>query len=586
MARRVASAVVVLLFLVASAATSAAQPERANRQAQASGGPEAFDFQGEQGGRHDIDNREGTVAPSAARQRAAAAPGETVRFNRFGTAEMVTASSTGGVLAEGLSADPVEAARQWVALRPDLYGLSADYVAGMQVVRNAPLGAGRAILLRQTFGGLPAGIDGQVGVGVMNGKIVQAWSSLTRDTQLTGELQLTAEEAVRQAVGGNPTVRVVGQQDRWTLVEVVGVFNQPVRARPVAVPTPTQGVRPAWELLLIESGATAGVSQLIDAENGDLLVQTDLVDHAEDPADPASAAAATSASATTAADPGNPEWTLFPVSPRLDHSSKDTREDWCWRQARGCDEVVANPASPQPWDVDVATGASTNTTRGNNARSTEKWNANGDISQGTVFATPQSDRTYDYAWTNQWFEQSCDPAVFTSPQRNDIDAATANLFAAHNRMHDWQYHLGFTEVNFNAQVSNFSRGGLGNDPEHGNAQAGGIVGGPPTYASRDNANQFWTPDGVPATTNMFLWQVVPSSFYSPCVDGDYDMTVIGHEYTHLTSNRMTGGPDDRLRDHQANAMGESWSDLSAMEHLHEFGLVPVAARTTGRSVRT
>jgi len=570
MGRRIASAVVVLVLVVAVASVGVAEAggARAGQRQQAPGDPEGFDFQGEEGGRNDIDNRDGTVAPPAARQRSAAPTNEVVRWNRFGTAEMVTTSATGGVLAEGLSADAVEAARQWVAMRPDLYGLTAEDAAALDVVRNAPLGFGRAVLLRQRFGDLPAGIDGQIGVGVVNGKVVQAWSSSTRDTQLTGALTLTAEQAVRQAVGPGPAITVVGQQDRWTLVQVEG-FNQPVRARPVAVPTPLNGVRPTWELLLIQTGVAEGVSQMIDAETGDLLVQTDLVDFAEDPADPAQAAHAPSA------DPDNPRWTLFPVSPRLDYATKDTREDWCLRQARHCEETVANPASPFPWDADAATGTSTNTSRGNNARSTEKWSSNGDISQGTNFATPRPNRDYDYPWTNQWLEEACNPAVFTSPQRNDIDAAIANLFAAHNQMHDWQYHLGFTEVNFNAQVSNFGRGGLGNDPEHGNAQAGGIVGGPPNYASRDNANQFWTPDGVPATTNMFLWQPIPGSFYSRCVDGDYDMSVIGHEYTHLTSNRMTGGPDDRLRDHQAGAMGESWSDLASVEYLHERDLVPV-----------
>jgi extracellular elastinolytic metalloproteinase len=559
MARRVVSAVVALVLVVASAVAAEAAgagQERSTARQQASGDPQGLDFQGENGGRADIDNREGEVAPPAARQRGAApATAEVVRWNRFGTAEMVTTSATGGVLATGLSTDAVEAARQWVALRPDLYGLTAEDAAGLELLRSSPLGFGRSVLLRQKWGDLPAGVDGLVGVGVVNGSVVQAWGSSTRDTQLTGTLQLTAVEAVRQAVGGNPTVTVVGTENRWTLVRVEGI-NQPVRARPVAVPTPTQGVRPAWELLLIQSALSEGVSQLIDAESGDLLVQTDLVDHAE--------------------DPDNPKWEHFPANPTLDHRSRDTRETWCWERERGCDETVANPASPLPWDVDPATGESTETSRGNNARTTDKWNANGDISQGTVFATAAPDRDYDYAWTNQWFEAACNPAVFTSPQRNDIDAAIANLFVAHNRMHDWQYHLGFTERNFTAQTSNFGRGGLEGDPEHGNAQAGGIVGGPPTYASRDNANQFWTPDGVPATTNMFLWQPVPSTFYSPCVDGDYDMSVIGHEYTHLTSNRMTGGPDDRLRDHQAGAMGESWSDLAATEHLHELDLVPTA----------
>ena len=92
--------------------------------------------------------------------------------------------------------------------------------------------------------------------------------------------------------------------------------------------------------------------------------------------------------------------------------------------------------------------------------------------------------------------------------------------------------------------------------------------------SRDNANQVTLNDGVPGITNMYLWQPIAGAFYPPCVDGDYDMAVIGHEYTHAISNRMAGGPDASLTGTQARAMGESWSDLAAMEFLNEFNLVP------------
>ncbi|HSK95154.1 MAG TPA: M36 family metallopeptidase, partial [Euzebyales bacterium] len=376
-------------------------------------------------------------------------------------------------------------------------------------------------------------------------------------------------------------ISAVRDEDGWTLLEVAG-FDAPVRARLVAVPTPADGVRPAWETLLMRADVAEGFSSFVDAESGDVLVRTDLVDHF------------VLSLRSTSNSPGNPEWAAFPVSPPVDYTTKDTRARWCWEPAPECDVVVRNPASPAPWDVEAVTGTPWNTTRGNNARGTEKWLLPGNDSQGTVYATPSPDREYTYEWTNQWFEERCNPdTTFTSPQRNDIDAAITNMFVGHNRMHDWSYHLGFTETTWNMQEHNFAsretragasaeprpadagRGGLENDPEHGNAQAGGIVGGPPTYAARDNANQFSTPDGVAPTTNMFLWQPIPASFYSPCVDGDYDMTVIGHEYTHAISNRMVAGPNERLLDLQANAMGESWSDLAAMEHLHEYDLVPV-----------
>jgi hypothetical protein len=483
----------------------------------------------------------------------------TVRWNAFGTPQMVTDSDE--FLAQGLSADPVAAAREWIAANNDLFGLSAQEVADLEVVRVSPLGDGHAVLLRQNFGELSAGIDGQVSVGVVDGKIAHAWSSLTRDTRVTGEVELSAEEAILAAadeVGrdlGAADVSLVGDEAEWTVMEAEG-FDEPARARLVAVPTPSDGVRPSWEVLLLQPSDSEGFRQFIDAETGDLLVRTDVVDHA--------------------ADPDNPEWDVFPVSPPLDYSSKDTRERWCWEATAGCDRVVGNAASPAPWDVDAITGVPFNTTRGNNARSTEKWFQPGNFSQGTNFATPSPTREYTYDWTNQWFEQACNPnTTFASPQANDIDAALANLNAGHNRMHDWSYHLGFTEVNGNLQEHNFGRGGREFDPEHGNAQAGGIIGGPPTYSARDNANQFWAPDGIALTTNMFLWQVVPGAFYASCVDGDYDQTVIGHEFTHAISNRMVAGPDDRLRGAQANAMGEAWSDFIAMERLHQEGLVPI-----------
>jgi extracellular elastinolytic metalloproteinase len=75
---------------------------------------------------------------------------------------------------------------------------------------------------------------------------------------------------------------------------------------------------------------------------------------------------------------------------------------------------------------------------------------------------------------------------------------------------------------------------------------------------------------------MYLWQPIAGAFYAPCVDGDYDMTVIGHEYTHAISNRMVAGPEGDLDGPQAGAMGESWSDLTAMEYLNEYRFVPLA----------
>ena len=72
---------------------------------------------------------------------------------------------------------------------------------------------------------------------------------------------------------------------------------------------------------------------------------------------------------------------------------------------------------------------------------------------------------------------------------------------------------------------------------------------------------------------MYLWQPVAGAFYPPCVDGDYDAGVIGHEYGHMIENRMIGKGASRSG-HHAGAMGESVGDLMAIEQLNEHGNIP------------
>ena len=295
--------------------------------------------------------------------------------------------------------------------------------------------------------------------------------------------------------------------------------------------------------------------------------------------------------------PYPPEWDQFfanpPIGPTVaSYPSTDTREVICWNTLiygdaapAGCAVDIANQASRSPWDVNTRAGnAPTFTTIGNNARSAESWY--GPLSPGpTGFRPTSATREYNYPWTNAWYEstnpadegQGCSPTELTTPGvGNDISAATSALFATHNRIHDWSYNLGFTEQAYNLQDNNF---GLTppdreNDPEIGDVQAGAVNGGAPSYVGRDNANQITLNDGIAPITNMYLWQPISAAFYAPCVDGDYDVSVIGHEYGHAIQNRMVAGPDAGLSGLQARSMGESWSDLTAVEYLYEYGYEP------------
>ena len=282
------------------------------------------------------------------------------------------------------------------------------------------------------------------------------------------------------------------------------------------------------------------------------------------------------------ANPANPPLNPLPADP-WNNPSTDTRANMCWKQSTtpsDCDTVVGNLASRSPWDFSPHANASTNTTAGNNARSAESWQDGGQPGPNQ-FHPVSTTRDYTFPWTNEWFTKDCDPgtpygANFQVGKSFDVSAAAVNLFTVHNRMHDFAYLLGFTEDNFNSQESNF---GLTepfreNDPVVGDVQAGAATAPPGVYASsRNNANMSTLPDGSSSITNMYLWQPVAGAFYPPCVDGDFDAGVIGHEYTHMIENRTIGKGDGRTG-FQAGAMGEASGDLFSIEELNEFGLVP------------
>jgi hypothetical protein len=272
-------------------------------------------------------------------------------------------------------------------------------------------------------------------------------------------------------------------------------------------------------------------------------------------------------------------WKVFPNLPQLYTLNQDpwnipdvdTRETWCWIDAPGCDRLAGGALTSRgSWDHDHKLNAPTFTTRGNNAKSATSWTH--DLLPSPPQHMPTStDRDYSFPWTNDWETGDCEPTPSAPGAGWDDSAATVNLFMAHNRMHDWSYHLGFTERNWNGQDYNFglTERRQENDPILGDVQAGALIPG-----VRDNANMITFPDGTASVTNMYFWQPLAGAFYAPCVDGDYDMGVIGHEYGHMIENRMIGKGNVRSG-HHAGAMGESHADLMGMEVVNEYGFTPV-----------
>jgi extracellular elastinolytic metalloproteinase len=286
--------------------------------------------------------------------------------------------------------------------------------------------------------------------------------------------------------------------------------------------------------------------------------------------------------------PYPPSWKYFLANPPLNFDplvTSDNRKVGCWvnqvggTPVPGCDDPpspLINLAARGPWDYNFRTNTPTFTTEGNAASTAEAWSS--PLTPGALGQRPlETDRAYIAPFQDRWNNSRCSPAELV-PGGNDILASVTSLFSSHNRLHDWSYFLGFTELNYNLQDNNFGNRADGmlptageGDPEVGNVQAGALTGGAPSYLGRDNANQITLQDGVPGITNQYLFQPIAGAFYAPCTDGDYDMSVIGHEYNHAISNRMVGGPDAGLTSYQGGSMGESWGDQVALEYMFEHG---------------
>jgi hypothetical protein len=58
--------------------------------------------------------------------------------------------------------------------------------------------------------------------------------------------------------------------------------------------------------------------------------------------------------------------------------------------------------------------------------------------------------------------------------------------------------------------------------------------------------------------------------FAPYIDGDLDNGVIGHEYTHGISNRLTGGPSNVTCLFNAEEMGEGWSDYISLMTITDW----------------
>ena len=566
-----------------------------------------------------LDARVGMLRPTSAQQAHAKRLGADAFWNQFGTPR--TLSNVHGYLSPAKQGDPVAIARQWLRDNAALFRLSPERTEAehLELVANNALHdstdnrrmlAGlkplakdhtlpHVVLFRQVFeGGLEAGQGGMVTLGLdTENRVTHVSSSITGNPRITNKRKLDLISAWRVAAADAGLAAPAADKLRlvtkgvkpagFTGVAVPGLEAAQV-GRLVAMPTPRDGVRVAWEVNVVDTARVndghepLAYNTFVDAQTGRVLYRKNAVDHL--------------AHGMPRQVP-DPRWKVFPNTPQLAQlgvPAPDDRETWCWSVTDpACTRVIGGSTGirviPQlkfAYDeVPVAAdqpGVPSDTSKGNYADTRGSYVSHLTPDLPRYARAPESPRHYIYPFEDQWHESNCDfsgnQANATNP--NDLDAAIINLFVNYGRMHNWSYYLGFKETTWNMQQVNFGEDNPDDaraqdgDPEMGQAQAGAAAGSL-LFTGRDNANQITLQDGTPGVTNQYLWHPLQGAFYSPCVDGAFDMTVVGHEYTHAISNRMIGGPNNGISGDEGGSMGEGWSDLAAMEYVNGYGFAPV-----------
>jgi predicted small secreted protein len=196
------------------------------------------------------------------------------------------------------------------------------------------------------------------------------------------------------------------------------------------------------------------------------------------------------------------------------------------------------PGATNGWHNDGTTDY--NYTRGNNVWAKDDIANDNETTIGSYPSSATLDFNHPYT-------------LGTATAAGNLNACITNLFYWNNVIHDVLWRYGFDEPSGNFQANNLSKGGLGNDFVQADAQDG---------SGTNNAN-FSTPaDGGNGRMQMFIWSNVGSPLYQP--DSDFDNGVIGHEYGHGWSIRLTGGPANSGCLGNAEQGGEGWGDYNAL----------------------
>jgi uncharacterized repeat protein (TIGR01451 family) len=435
--------------------------------------------------------------------------------------------------------DPHRVTKAFLREHPGLFGHGPEVIAGSEVKRNYTTAHNglKTMVWQQQLDGIPVYDAKLISHVTRNDELVSVCSQCLPNLDRAAALGVGNRQAVEaappvsaaeaivkaaQAIGDELTLAQVGLRD----AQPAGPSKrQRFTGRPVLngdvtlwltwLPLSRDMMRLCWEVHLVSRARGEGFQVLVDAQSGEVLLRQCLTRYISN----ASYAVFYEVESPSPFMPGHP-------TPQTGQPPLTNRY-----QVTGA--ALDTNASPNGWIDDGV-----NETMGNNVDGHTDWDAD-DLPD---LPRPQGNPNRVFGF----------PLDLTRNPTNSAAAAVVQLFFWNNWMHDRLYQLGFTEAAGNYQNTNFGRGGVEGDAVLADAQDGGGF---------NNANFYPPPDGQPGRMQMYLFDGP-----TPYRDGDFDATVVFHEFVHGLSTRLVGG-GNALNALQSGGLGEGWSDFYSLALL-------------------
>jgi hypothetical protein len=436
-----------------------------------------------------------------------------------------------GFLTAASARDGRDIALDYVRERPDVFGIDAADLAGLQLVRRYAAGGIEHLRWAQVYKGIQASDTSLTANLTSDGRLLNVLGSPRHQLSVPSVTPTVSAETAYAVAAGALGGRRAAVSDRKGGPSRVTEFADGGSAK-LVIYEAASGPRLGWRLLVLVDSEHV-YDAVVDASSGTLARRQNLVAHATArryenyPGAPIGGTAANV----------NIDAYLSPGATRLIGPNAHTFAD--------VDDVVRGPGSPPP-------------------------PASGDIAP--------TGGNWNYALTNVggcsplpcvW-----DPFTANSWQVNrSADATQIHWFV--NNFHD---HLENTPaIAFTPTAGNFE----GADPVLAQSMDGANTNfGFPNSQHINNANMLTLPDGSSPFMQMYLTNVLGGQ------STGFDSMVIYHEYTHGLVGRtiIDAGGNQAVGGAQGGAINEGTADWYAFDYLHAQGLEvddPVARDVIG-----